>query len=239
VCASCGQTVDNGRFDWVVESIELDSIAEQPPTLTDDVPERGTDLPTYVQPALDDRWAELCEADPEITREAIFARLQMIYGRLNEAWSHNQLGPIRGFVSDGLYDYLQYWVDAYRRQGLRNELVDMTTTQLEAAKLVHDRWYDAITIRVWGRGKDFVVREPGGQLVRGSKHSDRAYSEYWTLIRSAARHGVPHKDPTCANCGAPLEATMAGECGHCGVHVTAGEFDWVLSKIEQDDSYRG
>ena len=22
-------------------------------------------------------------------------------------------------------------------------------------------------------------------------------------------------------------------------HVTAGEFDWVLSKIEQDDSYQG
>jgi hypothetical protein len=32
---------------------------------------------------------------------------------------------------------------------------------------------------------------------------------------------------------------MAGACEHCGAHVTAGEFDWVLSKIEQDDTYRG
>jgi hypothetical protein len=32
---------------------------------------------------------------------------------------------------------------------------------------------------------------------------------------------------------------MAGTCDHCGAHVTGGEFDWVLSKIEQDDSYRG
>jgi hypothetical protein len=32
---------------------------------------------------------------------------------------------------------------------------------------------------------------------------------------------------------------MAGSCEYCSVHVTAGEFDWVLSKIEQDDAYRG
>ena len=44
---------------------------------------------------------------------------------------------------------------------------------------------------------------------------------------------------TCANCGAPLRVGMAGACEHCGVHVTGGEFDWVVSKIEQDDTYRG
>ena len=58
-------------------------------------------------------------------------------------------------------------------------------------------------------------------------------------MRSAARKGAPKSDPTCANCGAPLHVTMAGECEHCGVHVTGGEFDWVVSKIEQDDTYRG
>ena len=66
-----------------------------------------------------------------------------------------------------------------------------------------------------------------------------AYSEYWTLIRSAARRGEPRADDRCGGCGAPLTVTMAGACGHCGAHVTAGEFDWVLSKIEQDDSYQG
>ena len=32
---------------------------------------------------------------------------------------------------------------------------------------------------------------------------------------------------------------MAGHCEHCGADVTSGEFDWVLSKIEQDDAYTG
>ena len=75
--------------------------------------------------------------------------------------------------------------------------------------------------------------------MRGSKMKRRAYSEYWTLIRSRSRKGAPIAKPSCSNCGAPLEINMAGECEHCNAHLTAGEFDWVLSKIEQDDTYRG
>ncbi len=32
---------------------------------------------------------------------------------------------------------------------------------------------------------------------------------------------------------------MAGNCEFCQAHITSGEFDWVLSKIEQDESYLG
>jgi hypothetical protein len=237
-CASCNEIVDNGRFDWLVEHVSLSSIDERPPTLTNEVPERGTNLPTYVQPNARGRFAELQQDDPEVDRDVLLARLGMIYDALTAAWRTNQLAPIRGFVSDGLYDYLTYWTDAYARQGLRNELVDMRITRSELAKVMRDRWYDAVTFRIWATGKDFVVRDRD-QLVRGSKHRDRPYSEYWTLIRSSARKGPTKTDGSCGNCGAPLKVSMAGACEYCGAHVTAGEFDWVLSKIEQDDSYRG
>jgi len=239
VCASCGQVVDNGRFDWVVEQISVAAEDERPPTLTRDVEERGTDLPTYRQDDVDRRWQSLVTDDPAISDDAIEARLRMIYAELNRAWSQNKLEPVRGYVSDGLYDYLAYWTEAYRAQGLHNALVDMRITRVEMAKLVRDRWYDALTLRLWGTGKDFVVVDATGKLVRGSKRIERPYSEYWTLIRSASRKGAVHTEPVCSNCGAPMKITMAGACEHCGVHVTAGEFDWVVSKIEQDDTYRG
>jgi uncharacterized Zn finger protein (UPF0148 family) len=239
VCASCGQAVDNGRFDWVVEQIELVSSDERPPTLTTDVPERGTDLPTYRDPDVDAAWAQLIADDPEVTDAALDARLTMIYGQLNTAWSSNDLRPVRGLVSDGLYDYLSYWVDAYRQQGLRNVLTDMRITRTALAKLTRDRYYDALTIRLWATGKDYVIRSQTGAVVRGAKHRERPYSEYWTLIRSRGRKGAPRTDLACSNCGAPLHITQSGECEHCGAHLTAGEFDWVISKIEQDDTYRG
>ena len=114
----------------------------------------------------------------------------------------------------------------------------MRITRTELAKVTRDRYYDAVTFRLWATGKDYVVRGDG-EVVRGSKRRERPYSEYWTLIRSAARKGPTKTDATCGNCGAPLQVTMAGACNYCGAHVTAGEFVWVLSKIEQDDSYRG
>jgi hypothetical protein len=239
VCASCNQAVDNGRFDWVVDAIALASIDQRPPTLTAEVPERGTDLPTYRQRDYGERWAALCAEDPGLNPATVQARLALIYGELNKAWSNNQLGPVRGLCSDGLYDYLQYWVAAYQRQGLRNQLTDMRIVKAEPCKLVRDKHYDALTIRIWGTGKDFVIKRETGALVRGSKHAERPYSEYWTLIRSAARRGTPTITKACSNCGAPLAITMAGACEHCGAHLTSGEFDWVLSKIEQDDTYRG
>ncbi len=239
VCASCGEVVDNGRFDWVVDAIALRSIDERPPTLTEEVPERGTDLATYRQSDVDARLIELQHSDPAVTDTALHERLTMIYHQLNAGWSSNELRPVRGLVSDGLYDYLQYWVDAYKQQDLRNQLVDMRITHSVIAKIATDRWYTAVTIRLWGTGKDFVERASTGAHIRGSTRREREYSEYWTLIRSAARKGPPITKPVCSNCGAPLQITMAGECEHCNAHVTAGEFDWVLSKIEQDDSYRG
>ena len=115
----------------------------------------------------------------------------------------------------------------------------MRITSHDVARVQRDRYYDAVTIRLWATGKDYVVSTDNGTVVRGSRTKERAYSEYWTLIRSATRRGTPRADRRCGSCGATLTVTMAGACEHCGSHVTAGEFDWVLSKIEQDDSYRG
>ena len=239
VCPSCGQAVDNGRFDWVVERTALASSQQRPPTLTTEVPERGTDLPTYTQPGADAAWIALTRDDPQLTQPAFDARVAMIFAQLNAAWTARELAPVRGLVTDGLYDYLQYWVEAYRRQGLRNELVDARITHTALAKLVRDRYFDAITIRVWATGKDYVVRDADGAHVRGSARRERAYSEYWTLIRTAGARGAPVSAPACSHCGAPLEVAASGACAHCGAHVTGGEHDWTLSKLEQDDSYRG
>lgn len=238
-CAYCGQIVDNGRFDWVVERITVRHERAQPPTLTNDVPERGTDLATYTQPGLDARWLQLLHDDPALSDASLIARLYHVYKVTNDAWTAGDLAPARAVLSDGQYDYLSYWMTAYRAQGLRNVLEDMRITHQAPAKLTRDKWFDAITIRIWATGKDYVERLDDGALVRGARHRERRYSEYWTLIRSAARRGPAHADAACGNCGAPLIVTMAGACNHCGAHVTAGEFDWVLSKIEQDDSYRG
>jgi hypothetical protein len=83
------------------------------------------------------------------------------------------------------------------------------------------------------------MEDRSGKVVSGSKSKEREYSEYWTLIRGAGRSGSPRTDAVCPNCGAPLHVNMHGHCNYCRVKVTTGDFDWVLSRIEQDEAYTG
>jgi DNA-directed RNA polymerase subunit RPC12/RpoP len=238
-CAYCGEVVGGGRFDWNVQAVSLLASDERPPALTGTVEEEGTDDPTIYHPDLAARRAALLADDPAATDEALAARLALLYGELNAAWNSLDLTKARPFVSDSLFDYLQYWIEAYRAQGLRNVTQGVHMMRSEIVKVVRDRYYDAVTFRVWGSGPDYTIDAKSGQVVGGDPRRDRAYTEYWTLIRGAGARGKPSTEKTCPNCGAPLAINMAGECEHCGAKVTSGRFDWVLSEIEQDDSYTG
>jgi hypothetical protein len=109
--------------------------------------------------------------------------------------------------------------------------------RLELSDVLSDSVYDSVTLRVYATGLDYTVSE-SGKLLKGSRTQERPYTEYWTLIRGRAAKGSPTSSG-CPNCGAPLEINMAGHCEYCRVKVVSGQFDWVLSRIEQDDTYDG
>jgi hypothetical protein len=96
-----------------------------------------------------------------------------------------------------------------------------------------------VAVRLWGTGRDVTTEAASGRVVGGSARRPRRYSEYWTLIRGASVRGAPRTEKACPSCGGPLAVSMAGNCEYCGTLVTSGAFDWVLSRIEQDDVYAG
>lgn len=238
-CDYCGEVVTTGLFDWRVVSIRELRSQPRPPALSSDTAEAGTHLPTVYDPNFAEDFRQLLADDPQLQPQQLEQRLNLIYRELNRAWTARDLKPARAFLSDGMADYLRYWIEAYLREGLINKLDEMRITALEPVKVVRDRWYDAITYRVHATGRDYTVRADNGELVSGDAQRERPYSEYWTLIRGAGTRGPARGEPSCPNCGAPLAISMGGECEHCSAHVTAGEFDWVLSKIEQDEAYAG
>ncbi len=239
-CRFCKQEVGEGRFDWSVSHVRLLRQETRPPALTAEVAEQGTNRRTIFDPKVQAQHAALISDDPGAAPELIERRLRAIYSELNLAWTALDLKRIRPLVSDSLYNYLEYWISAYRNQGLRNVLEQMAVERVQIVKLTRDLHYDAITLRFWAAGLDYTVRAADNHRVSGSNTRKRKYSEYWTLIRGAKVRGAPRDPGTCPSCGAPSDkVSMAGTCEYCGAHLTRGEFDWVLSKIEQDESYRG
>lgn len=239
VCGHCRADVTGGNFDWVVQTIEGVAAETRGPMLTSDVEERGNELPTVVNPGAATQFAALEATDPENTWRAFSGRVDLVFTAFQSAWAARELGTMRPFMSDALFSTQAFWVAEYRRQGLRNITEDARIERLELANVTQDAFFDAVTVRVHASSLDYTVRDANGLLVCGSKTKPRRYTEYWTFIRGRGRRGAPRLDRSCPNCGAPLAVSMAGDCNHCRVKVTTGEFDWVLSRIEQDEVYRG
>jgi predicted lipid-binding transport protein (Tim44 family) len=237
-CAHCGTTIEVGQFDWTVDFMYVEAETSVGYTLTGTVEEIGNDYPTVAEYDAGERLMQLRQDDVNVTWEAFTARVQMIYKQLNAAWNTQELTPVRGLVTQSLLHYLEFWIREYKRQSLANRLEQASISHIALAKVTRDKWYDAITVRIYADGTDFTV-DKRERVVGGSRDKRRAYTEYWTFLRSSARRGPITTTPSCPNCGAPLAISNAGQCTHCNAEVESGSFDWTLSKIEQDDVYRG
>ncbi|RYG85741.1 Tim44 domain-containing protein, partial [bacterium] len=238
VCRHCGQNVATGAFDWVLERMTLVACETRGPMLTATTEEVGNDFPTVVDKDAQARLRALSARDPAFDYMAFEARAKLVYASFQTGWANRDLAPMRPYFTDNLFQVQAYWIEAYTRQRLRNVTERARITAIHLARVTSDKFFDAITVRVFATSLDYTVTDEG-KLVAGSKSRERAYTEYWTFIRAAGRKGPSHVDPACPNCGAPLAISMAGVCTYCSAKVTSGEFDWVLSRIEQDDSYEG
>jgi predicted lipid-binding transport protein (Tim44 family) len=230
VCDYCGADIASGRYDWVVTSMTSDSF-------------RGVSTAADAGGAQMDREtgiAAIKASDPKFEEEAFRGRGQQAFYALQQAWQERDLSASRPFMSPGLYlgwsSQVQQLVDLHKKNvldGLRLDAIDVV-------KVVHGTALDDVTVRVTATCADYEVDEKTGKMIFGSK-SPSQFTEYWTFQRSVGVQttGRSILDKVCPNCGAPLEINQVGECRYCKAAVTSGRFDWVLSRIEQENDYSG
>lgn len=239
-CSYCGATVAGGEFDWTLDSILPLRKEQRTPQLVSDVAEVGTNLPTIVDPAARGELARLSREDPAFQLGGLEARTRLIAAELYGAWTARDWTRVRPFCSDNLFVTQLYFVEAYKAEKLINVVDRLQIEGVELARVESDRFYDLVTVRVRASCLDYTVREGApDRPLAGSKSQPRRFTEYWTLLRARGAKGAPRDDKACPNCGGALKINMSGACEYCGAKVTTGEFDWVLSRIEQDEEYAG
>jgi hypothetical protein len=237
-CGYCGQVAQTGENDWAVGRIDVVARERRPPLLTTTTEEVGTSDPTLVAPDVQQRWRQLAEKDPNLDWGRLSARIEHIFGVFQVAWSGRDPKLMRPFLSDNLFQAQLYWLDAYAKQGLHNVTGNAAVRGLHLARVLTDAYFDAVTVRVYASSLDYTL-DGAGKVVAGSRDAPRDYSEYWTFIRGSGPRdrSRTRADTECPNCGGGLDVNMAGHCAHCNAKITMGEFDWVLSRIEQDEAY--
>ncbi len=236
-CTHCGETNWGGRYAWRCSSILLVEEKSRAPTLSEYVPEE--DGPALNPPAgTQAKFENLLKKHHGGSAKVFNARVEAAYHGLNDAWSSLQWDDARAFLTDRLWLSWRYWIRAYSDQDLRNQMLEAKLERVEIARVDSDPFFDVVVVRIYASAIDITVHAITDSLVAGYRNRRRSYSEYWTLIRPTGRDGS-QADGACPNCGAMLSVEMVGRCDACRVKVQrGGEFDWVLSKVEQDEAYR-
>jgi hypothetical protein len=236
-CGYCGAVSKPRELDWYVDDVVILQREERGPMLTGTTEEVGTDWPTVVDRDAKKALDGLRARDPSFGWPAFVARVGVVFSAFHQSWSSQDLTAVRPYLSDNLFELQQYWVRAYQQQGLRNQTENPVIVTVHLARVTQDRFFDAVTVRVFASCLDYTTNA-SGEIVSGDRDKPREYSEYWTFIRGAGKSAAPRSDGACPSCGASLAGiNMAGECTSCNAKVTSGEFDWVLSRIEQDEVY--
>jgi hypothetical protein len=240
-CPSCGKIAGGGRFDWQVTSIS----AQRPIPVSDPVGmdggfEVGTDSPDIFEPHLAAHRRALMQRDPSFSWNRFRVRTRAVFMKLQEGWTKRDESILRPYELDVVYDAHRIWLVRYREQRVRNVLKDINIDKWVVVKIEHDTWFDAITVRIFATMLDYHETDDG-KLISGSRSRPRSFSEYFTLVRRARHKKRGTADPLkCPQCGAPLDrVSHVGVCGYCDTRITAGDFDWVLAQITQDEEYKG
>jgi predicted lipid-binding transport protein (Tim44 family) len=237
-CQHCGVKIVGGEFDWYVTRVRILERENRGPLLTSDVPEVGTDWPTIYQPnfrAVSQRFLAMHQG---FSLPKLEERVQHIFLEVQAAWTQGRWERVRPYVSDSFFQTQLFWMSEYRRQHLRNVLENVSVARIVPVKITMDAFHDALTFRIYAAMIDYTADEKGN-VLSGNPRRSRPFSEYWTFIRRRGVKNNDKNDANCPNCGAPLKVNMAGVCEYCRGKITNGDFDWVLSRIEQDESYRG
>ena len=239
-CPSCGTRVTSGTYDWFVESIDA-ARTQVAPDIEGDSDDEGLRIPSVIDPGLHPAFNQYVAKHPEFTAETFGQRVRSIFPQIQAAWSERDWQKARPFETDHLFQTQLFWIERYKEKKLINTLKNVQISRVEIVRLEEDRYYASITARIYSSMIDVTVTE-SGQVVAGDPTYAKEFSEYWTLIKGQRTpkiiEGKGAAD-ACPACGAPLKISMAGVCEYCKTKITSGDFDWVLSRIEQPSTYVG
>jgi predicted lipid-binding transport protein (Tim44 family) len=229
-CAHCRASVTNGTVDWVVAVV-------QPAPFIGHALDLITGGPA---PTVDAGLASIQSSDSAFALDAFNARVRTAFATLQDAWCKQSLDAGRAFLSPGAYFAWRSQLEAMAGEGRRNVMEQLQVQRVLPTRVVHGQVFDDLTVRITASCADYEV-DQSGRVVFGDR-TVRAFSEEWTFQRSVgvASSGKPGTlENTCPRCGAPLQLTQIGECRFCKAAVTSGKFDWVVSRIEQEDEDAG
>src|SRR3954470_8644536 len=178
---------------------------------------------------------QIREHDPGFEDDKFITDAQRSFFMVQQAWTELKPDMSRRVMADNIWQQHKVQIEGYESQNKRNVLEGLAIANARIIKAESDGAYDTIVLRMLAGCADYDIDMKNNKIVRGNKDFTQ-FTEDWTFQRSSkatTKVGGGTMQQRCPNCGAPLDLDLQGVCKYCHAAVMSGDYDWVLTRIEQ------
>lgn len=184
--------------------------------------------------------AQIQQRDPAFNESDFLSDANRAFFVIQQAWTERKPDISRQVMHDGVWQQHKFQIDQYITGNKQNVLDNLAVQNIRLVAVHTDATYDTIVVRYFASCADYDIdlSDEKRKVIRGSSKIED-WAEDWVYQRSSKAVTKPNATmkAKCPNCGAPLDLDLAGVCKYCKAPVMSGEFDWVLTRIEQLPSY--
>lgn len=190
-------------------------------------------------PAVTAGLAAIRARDPGFDEAAFLAGAEHAFDLVQRSWLESDPSLSRAVMADGLWQAQVAGLAG--RHASRPPARRLAVGQAAIVAASTDVSFDTLTVRLHGSVVGGLLGAQGlaGAAVAalaGAPPPPRDWTEDWVFVRRAGavtRPGAGLVAQRCPNCGAPVQLDRNGVCAYCHVPVMSGDYDWVLSRIDE------
>jgi predicted lipid-binding transport protein (Tim44 family) len=175
--------------------------------------------------------AAIASHDSSFREDALIDYARRAVPVVLRAWSDRDSRLSHRVMAPLIWEQQKEDIDAYRADGRRNVLEDLTIRQAAIVAASSDARYDTAVVRLRLAAADYDLATQTHALIRGSR-TVATWEEDWVFQRLLAGPPPTSGQATCSRCGAPVDLDVAGVCGSCDAELHAPPPPWLLTRID-------
>ena len=121
---------------------------------------------------------------PYINEELILNLTKNIFYDIQKAWSNGDLSPVKNFLTDRMYQYLEEQLKELKAKGLRNIVENPKIENLEIVHVEEEGDNKVVIVRLDASAIDYTV-DSNGNIVEADKYNPVSFTEYWAFVGKA------------------------------------------------------
>jgi len=179
------------------------------------------------------------EVNPGFNVEGFKTKVKQAFTEIQEAWMMKDMGKVRKYISDGMYQRLNIQFKMMNILDQKNVIDNLVVKNIVIDKIENDGNFDIIHVAIQATIVDNFVSSKYPQLDNGGAEE---FVEYWSFIKKKGiKEANLFSSQNCPKCGAelPKNAGDVSQCSYCKTITNLGDYDWVLSEMTQADDYIG